>query len=60
MRVREEREHECCPHCGRNSCSWHMPGRFCVYACEDLPGNLKKRPVPDANEPERTKGLTGG
>lgn len=38
MRVREEREHEPCPHCGRNACSWHLPGRFCRYAYEDLPG----------------------
>jgi hypothetical protein len=43
VRFREEREHEACPHCGRNACSWHMPGRFCVYAYEDLPGQVKKR-----------------
>jgi hypothetical protein len=43
MRRNFEREHENCPHCGRNSCSWHMPGRFCWYAYEDLPGEVKRK-----------------
>jgi hypothetical protein len=43
MRFREEREHEPCPHCGRNACSWHRPGRVCGYRYEDLPGEVKPR-----------------
>jgi hypothetical protein len=63
MRWRDEREHEPCPHCGRNACSWHMPGRFCVYAYEDLPGDVKRKPVKSVltmRESEKRKGLTGG
>jgi hypothetical protein len=41
MRWREEREHEPCPHCGRNSCGWHRPGRVCSYAYADQPGEVK-------------------
>jgi hypothetical protein len=60
MRFREEREHEDCPHCGRSSCSWHMPGRFCWYAYEDLPGQVKKRPPPEPTTEAKQKGLIGG
>jgi hypothetical protein len=60
MRRNFEREHENCPHCGRNSCSWHMPGRFCWYAYEDLPGEVKRPKKPEPNEPEENKSLFGG
>lgn len=40
-----EREHEPCPHCGCNACSWHMPGRICRYAYEDLPGGVRRKPL---------------
>ena len=43
MRWQEEREHECCPHCGRNSCGWHRPGRYCEYRYADQPGQVKPR-----------------
>jgi hypothetical protein len=43
MRFRDEVEHEPCPHCGRNACTWHGPGRRCGYAYEDLPGAVKPR-----------------
>ena len=60
-RWESEREHEPCPHCGRNTCSWHMPGRRCVYAYEDLPGEVKTRPPRTADtDGDKTKGLTGG
>lgn len=62
MRRTLEREHEACPHCGRNACSWHMPGRFCWYAYEDLPGQVQRKPPTTVatTEPEKTKGLSGG
>lgn len=44
-RFEREIDHDSCPHCGRNACSWHMPGRVCVYAYEDLPGEVKRKPV---------------
>lgn len=44
MHWREDREHEPCPHCGRNACSWHRPGRVCSYRYADQPGQVKPRP----------------
>jgi hypothetical protein len=35
MRFREDVEHEPCLHCGRNTCTWHLPGRRCVEAYRD-------------------------
>lgn len=40
----EDREHENCPHCGRNACSWHGPGRFCAYVYADQPGQVRRVP----------------
>lgn len=42
MRWRDERDHEPCPHCGRNACSWHRPGRVCVYRYTDQPGEVPR------------------
>jgi hypothetical protein len=44
MRFRDEVEHEPCPHCGHNACSWHLPGRICHYAYVDQPGEVRPRP----------------
>lgn len=42
MRWHEDAEHEPCPHCGRDACSWHLPGRLCRYAYADQPGQVKR------------------
>lgn len=58
-----EREHEPCPHCGRNACSWHRPGRICPYMYADWPGDARKKPIKSVRtlrEYEQQKGLTGG
>jgi hypothetical protein len=44
MRWRQDIEHEPCPHCGRNACSWHLHGRICRYAHADQPGEVTPRP----------------
>lgn len=43
MRWHEDASHEPCPHCGRNACSWHLPGRICRYAYADQPGQVDIR-----------------
>lgn len=35
---------EPCPHCGRNACGWHLPGRVCRYRYADQPGEVRPRP----------------
>ena len=37
-------EHEPCPHCGKNACTWHLPGRRCDYAYLDQPGEVRPQP----------------
>lgn len=46
MRWRDDpdRTSEPCPHCGRNACGWHLPGRVCRYAYADQPGEVTPRP----------------